>query len=116
MRFHSYEERIDANKIRSRSESFIDFFSQPALFYRSLAQWEKDHSAAAYSFELGKCTHKHIKERMLWMIKQIDTDLAKKVSKNIGVAIPKKIENLLIKPLVQMLMFEIFNLERLKII
>jgi catalase len=90
--FHSYEERIDAKKIRGRSESFVDFFSQPALFYRSLAPWEKDHLVGAYSFELGKCTHKHIKERMLWMIKQIDGDLAKKVSSNIGVDIPKKID------------------------
>ena len=89
--FHSYEERIDAKKIRGRSESFVDFFSQPALFYRSLAPWEKDHLVDAYSFELGKCTHKHIKERMLWMIKQIDEGLAKKVSSNIGVDIPKKI-------------------------
>lgn len=90
--FHSYEVRIDANKIRSRSKSFIDFFSQPALFYRSLAEWEKEHVAKAYSFELGKCTHKHIKERMLWMIQQIDMDLVKKVSKNIGVSIPNDIE------------------------
>ena len=66
--FHSYEERIDANKIRTRSESFIDFFSQPALFYRSLQAWEKQHVMEAYSFELGKCMHGHIKERMLWMI------------------------------------------------
>ena len=90
--FSSYEERIDAKKIRTRSESFTDFFSQPALFYRSLESWEKEHVASAYSFELGKCNHDHIKERMLWMIKQIDTDLAKKVAKNLGLEIPKTIE------------------------
>lgn len=90
--FNSYEERIDAKKIRGRSESFIDFFSQPALFYRSLQQWEKDHVTNAYSFELGKCNHKHIKERMLWMIQQIDATLAKNVSKNLGIDIPKKID------------------------
>ena len=60
--FHSYEERIDAKKIRTRSESFNDHFSQPALFYRSLADWEKEHVAAAYTFELGKCNHDHIKQ------------------------------------------------------
>lgn len=90
--FTSYEERIDANKIRTRSESFIDFFTQPALFYRSLADWEKQHVADAYSFELGKCKHEHIKGRMLWMIKQIDADLAKKVAANLGMDIPKNIE------------------------
>ncbi|MGA8853876.1 MAG: catalase, partial [Christiangramia sp.] len=66
--FTSYEERIDANKVRARSESFSDHFSQPGIFYRSLKDWEKDHVANAYSFELGKCTQDHIKERMLWLI------------------------------------------------
>lgn len=90
--FSSYEEHIDAKKVRTRSKSFIDFFSQPALFYRSLADWEKNHLMEAYSFELGKCTHNHIKERMLWMVAQIDEDLAKKVAENLGLKIPKDIE------------------------
>ncbi len=89
--FSSYEERIDAHKIRSRSKSFSDHFSQPALFYRSLATWEQAHVAEAYSFELGKCEHKHIVSRMLWLIKQINTDLAAKVAGNLGMKIPKSI-------------------------
>ena len=90
--FHSYEERIDARKVRSRSESFNDHYSQPALFYRSLAAWEKQHVADAYTFELGKCTQKPIKERMLYQISQIDADLAKQVAKGLGLQVPKKIE------------------------
>lgn len=90
--FHSYEERIDAKKIRTRSESFNDHFSQPALFYRSLAPWEQQHIADAYTFELGKCNHTHIKERMLWLVSQIDTNLAKKVGEGLGLEIPTSIE------------------------
>ncbi|AOW16498.1 catalase HPII [Polaribacter vadi] len=90
--FHSYEERIDARKVRGRSESFNDHYSQPALFYRSLAAWEKQHVADAYTFELGKCTQKPIKERMLYQINQIDGDLAKQVAKGLGLQVPKKIE------------------------
>ncbi|QLG47299.1 catalase [Costertonia aggregata] len=90
--FESYQERIDAKKIRTRSESFSDHFSQPALFYRSLADWEKAHVVDAYSFELGKCNHDHIKERMLWIISQIDTDLAKNVAENLGMKVPKSID------------------------
>ncbi|MBW2961694.1 catalase [Mesonia aestuariivivens] len=91
--FTSYEERIDASKIRERSESFNDHFSQPALFYRSLEEWEKNHVAAAYTFEIGKCTYDHIKKRMLYVIAQIDNELAKKVAKGIGMEIPKEIDN-----------------------
>ena len=90
--FESYQERIDADKIRVRSESFSDHFSQPALFYRSLADWEKKHALDAYSFELGRCNDWPIKERMLWLIAQIDKDLAEKVAKDIGLKIPKGIE------------------------
>ncbi|MFO7719469.1 MAG: catalase [Gillisia sp.] len=90
--FTSYEERIDGKKVRDRSESFSDHFSQPALFYRSLTKTEQNHVAEAYSFELGKCTYDHIKERMLWLINQIDESLAKTVSKNLGLDIPKKID------------------------
>ncbi|MBC6999859.1 catalase [Cytophaga sp. FL35] len=90
--FESYQERIDAKKIRGRSESFNDHFSQPALFYRSLADWEKEHVIAAYSFELGKCNHEEIKSRMLYIIAQIDTDLADKVADNLGMKVPKDIE------------------------
>ena len=95
--FDSYQERIDAKKIRARSESFSDHFSQPALFYRSLAKWEKEHVISAYSFELGKCNNEPIKERMLYIIAQIDTDLAKKVAENLGMKVPKSVE----KPLNQ---------------
>ena len=91
--FHSYEERIDAKKVRGRSESFNDHYSQPALFYRSLAAWEKQHVADAYTFELGKCTQKPIKERMLYQINQINSDLAKQVAKGLGLQVPKKIEH-----------------------
>ncbi len=90
--FTSYEERIDAKKIRTRSESFNDHFSQPALFYRSLAIWEQKHIMDAYTFELGKCKHKYIKERMLFVISQIDSELAKKVADGLGLKVPKSIE------------------------
>ena len=90
--FTSYEERIDARKIRTRSESFSDHFSQPALFYRSLADWEKQHVTDAYIFELGKCKFQHIQERMLYMIAQIDDDLAQKVSKGLGLKVPDAVK------------------------
>ncbi|WP_298247371.1 catalase [uncultured Christiangramia sp.] len=90
--FTPYEERIDGRKTRARSESFNDHYSQPALFYRSLTDWEKDHVADAYTFEIGKCTYDHIKERMLYIINQIDEDLAAKVAEGLGMEIPSKVE------------------------
>ena len=90
--FGSYEERIDARKVRTRSESFSDHFSQPALFYRSLSKWEQEHVRDAYIFELDKCKMDPIKQRMLYLIDQIDNDLAKKVAEGLGMKVPKEIE------------------------
>ncbi|GHE35944.1 catalase [Sphingobacterium griseoflavum] len=90
--FTSYEERIDGKKIRGRSESFSDHFSQPALLYRSLAKWEQEHVISAYSFELGKCLINAIKSRMLYLLDQIDHSLASRVAENIGLPIPKEVE------------------------
>jgi len=89
--FDHYEERIDAKKVRTRSESFTDYYSQPALFYRSLTKVEQSHLTDAYIFELGKCTHQHIQERMLYLIAQIDEALSKKVAKGLGLKVPKKV-------------------------
>lgn len=90
--FESYTERIDGNKIRARSESFVDFYSQPALYYRSLSDWEKSHTADAYTFELGKCTYQHVQERMLYQISQIDEELARYVASGLGLKVPDKVD------------------------
>ncbi len=90
--FESHQERIDASKIRGRSKSFSDHFSQPALFFRSLQPWEQKHIIGAYTFELGKCTVPAIKLRMLWLMNQMSTDLAKEVAKGLGLKVPADIE------------------------
>ena len=82
--FHSYEERIDARKVRARSESFRDHFTQPALFYNSQSEAEKKHIVDAFSFELGKVETVAIRQRMVNILTQINADLANKVAANLG--------------------------------
>jgi catalase len=78
--FASYQERVDANKVRARSKSFMDFFSQPALFYNSLSEAEQTHLAEAFCFELGKVDILEIRQRVVGLISQVDTGLAAKVA------------------------------------
>ena len=52
--FTSFNEKIDAQKIRGRSASFFDHFSQAKLFFNSQSEPEKTHIIIALSFELGK--------------------------------------------------------------
>lgn len=92
--FTSYEERIDARKIRERSESFRDHFSQATLFFNSQSEAEKNHLVNALRFELGKLQRDEIRSRMLSMLAQVDTSLAQRVADGLGMEIPPKPERL----------------------
>jgi catalase len=88
--FTSYQERIDGRKIRVRSKSFMDHFSQAALFYNSQSEPEQNHIVNALSFELGNLNTPAIRERVLGMLSLIDKTLAKRVADNLGTVVPKK--------------------------
>ncbi|CAN5800991.1 catalase HPII [soil metagenome] len=90
--FHTYEERVDAKKVRARSESFHDHFSQATLFYNSQSPPEQKHIVDALRFELGKVETVAIRERMLGLLKQVDTGLADKVAAGLGLLVPRKAE------------------------
>ncbi|MCM8741806.1 catalase HPII [Pseudomonas koreensis] len=89
--FETYPERIDAAKIRQRSESFSDHFSQARLFFHSMSAHEKEHIIAAYSFELGKVEREFIRARQVnEILANIDLELAKRVAANLGLPAPGK--------------------------
>ncbi len=88
--FTSFQERIDAKKIRERSRSFFDHFSQATLFFNSQAEHEKNHIIDALTFELGKLERDTIRERMLGILTQVDETLAAKVADGLGMQVPKE--------------------------
>ncbi len=87
--FTSYQERIDAKKIRERSSSFFDHFSQATLFFNSQSEPEKNHIINALTFELGKLESDAIRERMLGILTQVDKTLVSKVAAGLGMPVPK---------------------------
>ncbi|WP_028297844.1 catalase HPII [Olivibacter sitiensis] len=90
--FSSYPERIDANKVRDRSESFSDHFSQATLFYNSQSAYEQQHIIEAYSFELSKVNYPHIRKRVLGLLSAIDKSLATAVASYLGMEVPEELE------------------------
>ena len=87
--FASFEERIDAHKVRERSPSFHDHFSQATLFYNSQSEAEKRHLISALRFELGKVEVPAIRTRMVGILTQIDKGLAADVAEGLGFPVPK---------------------------
>ena len=87
--FASYAEKIDASKIRQRSKSFFDHFSQARLFFNSQSEPEQNHIIDALSFELGKVETLAIRKRMLGILSLIEKSLAIRVAQNLGLEVPE---------------------------
>jgi catalase len=88
--FSSFGERIDSQKIRDRSKSFLDHFSQAKLFFHSQSEPEKNHIIDALRFELGKVETPAIRERMVGILEQVDKGLAHAVALGLRVRVPKE--------------------------
>jgi catalase len=87
--FVHHAERVDGRKVRERSPSFGDHFSQATTFWHSITAPEQDHLVAAAHFELGKVDSMAVRERMVHeFFNEIDHGLAVRVAEGIGVAPP----------------------------
>ncbi|MBU2874742.1 catalase HPII [Marinobacter salexigens] len=87
--FESHHERVDANKVRARSDSFGDHYSQATLFWDSQTNVEQSHIIQAYAFELSKVQRPHIRERVITeILPNISVELAQAVGEMHGVDTP----------------------------
>ncbi|HEY8398880.1 MAG TPA: catalase [Flavihumibacter sp.] len=87
--FTSHAEKIDAHKVRERSRSFFDHFSQAKLFFNSQTDFEKEHIIEAFGFELGKVETIAIRQRMLGILSLVDESLAAGVAYKLGLKVPE---------------------------
>ncbi|RSM57885.1 catalase HPII [Amycolatopsis sp. WAC 01376] len=86
--FRHYTEAVAGHKIRERSESFKDFYSQATLFWNSMSPVEREHIVAAFRFELGKVEDREVRARTVAELNNVDHDLAARVAEGIGVSVP----------------------------
>lgn len=77
--FRSYPAPVEGPKVRARSETFADHYSQARQFYVSQTPIEQTHIANALVFELSKVETPAIRARMVSHLLNIDDGLAKKV-------------------------------------
>ncbi|MCY7281361.1 MAG: catalase [Sphingomonas bacterium] len=83
------DERNDASeKLRIRSDTFADHYSQARLFFRSQTAIEQAHMASALVFELSKVMIPAIRERVLGNLRNVDQDLAKRVAAGLAMDLP----------------------------
>ena len=82
--FHSYPAEEEGPKLRARSESFADHYSQARQFYISQTAIEQTHIADSFAFELSKVERPDIRARMVSHLMNVDDGLADKVAKGLG--------------------------------
>lgn len=78
--FHSYPAEEQGQKLRVRSDTFADHYSQARQFYLSQTEIEQRHIASAFTFELSKVETPAIRARMVSHLLNVDEALAKSVA------------------------------------
>nr|WP_278247411.1 catalase [Sphingomonas jatrophae] len=84
--YKHYPAHVEGQKLKVRSDTFSDHYSQARLFYISQTPIEQKHIGDALTFELSKCERLDIRQRMVAHLRNIDEGLANTVA--IGLRLP----------------------------
>ena len=79
---------VEPPKVRRRSPSFDDHYSQATLFWNSQSTAEKEHIVCAFHYELSKVETAAIRQRVVDNLAHVDAKLARKVAEPLGIAPP----------------------------
>lgn len=88
--FSTFPEEVSGQKMRVRSETFADHFSQALQFFNSQTEPEQNHIISAFIFELSKVDTKAVRERMLGQLANVDAKIAERVAVGLGMPAPSK--------------------------
>lgn len=86
--FQSFPDKAESFKVRRRSPSFDDHFSQARLFWNSQSMAEKEHLVQAFQFELSKVDLPDIRQRMVDNLAHVDLKLAMRIAVPLGIKPP----------------------------
>ncbi|MGO4370438.1 catalase [Paenibacillus sp. MCAF20] len=89
--YRHYEEKVDGRKIKSRSNSFEDHYSQASMFWHSMSPVEQNQIVNAFRFELGKVMSKQVRQRVVDVFSHVAEELAERIAEGIGATATKGI-------------------------
>lgn len=82
--FKTYPAPVEGPKVRERSATFADHYSQARLFFESQTEPEQNHIVAALVFELSKVEAPIVRAAMLGHLVNIRQDLGERVANGLG--------------------------------
>jgi len=86
--YEFYQEKVEGRKIRARSDSFKDHFSQATLFWNSMSPTEKKHIIDAFRFELSNVKSESVKQQVVDMFANVSLELVNSFASFIGATPP----------------------------
>src|SRR5690625_4795686 len=86
--YEDYPEKVEGRKIRARSKSFTDYFTQPRIFWNSMTPVEKQHLIQALSFQIGSCQLESVRQQAVDILVNVDKEMAYIIADNVGVKRP----------------------------
>ncbi|MBE7366809.1 catalase [Ramlibacter pallidus] len=86
--FQSHPDDVESPKLRRRSPSFDDHFSQATLFWNSQSAAEREHIIAAFQYELSRVETPAVRQRMVDNLAHVDAKLARKIAEPLGIGPP----------------------------
>jgi catalase len=84
--FTTYPAATSGEKVRMRSETFSDHYSQARMFWHSMTEPEQRHIVNAFTFELSKVATIAIRTRMLGHLDVIEPELGERVAEALGMS------------------------------
>ena len=82
--FNSLPVHEAGDKMRVRSPTFADHFSQARQFFHSQTGPEQDHIVSAFIFELSKVETEAVRLRVLGQLANVDEDVAARIAVGLG--------------------------------
>jgi catalase len=82
--FRSFTAPIEGAKVRERSATFSDHYSQARQFFMSQTECEQNHIISALIFELSKVETEKVRSAMLGHLVNIDKELGNRVATGLG--------------------------------
>jgi catalase len=79
---------VGGEKVRQRSATFADHYSQARQFFVSQTEIERDHIVMAFVFELSKVKKEAIRTRMLANLVNVDRGLAQHIAEGLNMPLP----------------------------
>ena len=90
--FEFVKAALEGFTVKARPKKFLDFYTQPRMFFNSLTKVEQDHMLSAIKFELTKCKKESVRQQIVNLLDRVDSKISKAVGDYLGLK-PQKREN-----------------------